>query len=328
MRLACAAALSVLLAVLLAGVDAGAQPAPFAYVALGDSFSSGEGVAPYLQNEAQEATRCDRSTRAYATWVRPPGLAASVYSLTSGGGTAGADNRYGSDENVRTTPPYAWAFWACSGAKTKNVLPSSQGGIPQGAAWATEPQLDSAAASLTDANLVTLTIGGNDAGYVDVLVQCGLFKCNTAAFRRQRAATIDATKPLLEKLYAAVAAAAPRARILVLGYAQPFPATKREQSCVALRAFAGEQDMLRTLGVRLNGTIAAAVAEVAKSGAHISFVPVAPRWAGHEVCGRKGAWMSGILTSKAGFGLDPGSFHPNLKGQRDGYAAAVNAALR
>ena len=62
--------------------------------------------------------------------------------------------------------------------------------------------------------------------------------------------------------------------------------------------------------------------------ANISFVPVASRWAGHEVCGRKGAWMSGILTSKAGFGLDPGSFHPNLKGQRDGYAAAVNAALR
>lgn len=328
MRLACAAALSALLAV-VAGVDAGAQPAPFAYVALGDSFSSGEGVAPYLQNGAQAgATRCDRSTRAYPTFVRPPGLAASVYSLASGGGAAGADNRYGSDENVRTAPPYAWAFWACSGAKTKNVLPSSQGGVSQGAAWAAEPQLDSAAASLAGANLVTLTIGGNDAGYVDVLVQCALFKCNTAAFRQQRAATIDATKPQLEKDYAAIAAAAPHARILVLGYAQPFPATKREQACVPLRAFAGEQDMLRTLGVRLNGLIAAAVADIAKTGANISFVPVASRWAGHEVCGRKGAWMSGILTSKTSFGIDPGSFHPNLKGQRDGYAAAVNAALR
>jgi lysophospholipase L1-like esterase len=328
MRLNAVAALVALLATLVVGPEAGAQPAPFTYVALGDSFSSGEGVAPYLRDGAQGQTRCDRSTRAYSTWVQPRGLAASVYSLASGGGAAGADNRYGSDRNVRTTAPFTWLSWACSGAKTKNVVPAAEGGVSQATAWATEPQLDSAAPSLADADLVTLTIGGNDAGYTDVLVQCGLFKCNTAAFRQQRTAVIDATKPLLEKVYASVAAAAPRARILVLGYAQPFPARKREQSCVALRAFAGEQDLLRSLGVRLNAMIAAAAADVARTGVNIAFVPVASRFAGHEVCGRKGAWMSGILTSQTGFGVDPGSFHPNLKGQRDGYAAAVNAALR
>ena len=58
------------------------------------------------------------------------------------------------------------------------------------------------------------------------------------------------------------------------------------------------------------------------------FVPVAGRFEGHEVCGSKGAWINGIITSSTGFGINPASFHPTLGGQRDGYGAAVNAALR
>jgi len=288
-----------------AAAGAGGAPAPFTYVALGDSFSSGEGVAPYF---SPSTTRCDRSTRAYATWVRPRGFPATVYALASGGAAPGADNRYGSDANVRTAGSFTWSFWACSGAKARQAL--------------------SGATALEDADLVTITIGGNDAGYVDVLVQCGLSRCNTPAFRSQRAARIDALQPTLEATYRAIAAEAPHARILVLGYAQPFPATRAEQSCVGLRLFAGEQDMLRALGARLNGMIGRAVADVAETGVNIDFVPVAARFAGHEVCGRKGPWLTGIKVSRTGFGLDPGSFHPNVKGQRDGYAAAVNATLR
>jgi len=308
-----------LLALALAAASSSHAAAPYTYVALGDSFSSGEGVAPYFRDVADPATgrpvnnRCDRSTRAYATWVRPPGFPASVYSLASGDGRPGAGNTYGSDRTVRTAGGATWAFWACSGAKSRNVLAVSVGGAGQGVGWDTVPQLESA--GLAKADLVTLTIGGNDAGYVDLLVECGLFRCNTPAFRAQRAARIDALKPQLERVYRAIAARAPRARILVLGYANPFPATPAEQSCGALRAFAGEQDMIRSLGARLNATIAAAAESAARSGTKIRFVPVAARFAGHEICGR-------------GFGVDPGSFHPNLLGQRDGYGAAVNAALR
>ena len=100
----------------------------------------------------------------------------------------------------------------------------------------------------------------------------------------------------------------------MLGYPQLFPATKAEQSCSGLILFSGEQNLLRRLTARLNTAIAAAVESAATSGAKIEFVPVAGRFAGHEVCGRKGSWVSGI-------------FHPSVQGQRDGYAAAVNAAL-
>jgi lysophospholipase L1-like esterase len=200
--------------------------------------------------------------------------------------------------------------------------------VPQGATGRYDggTQIDSAA--LGGADLVTITIGGNDAGYVDVLVTCGLGNCNTRAFERSRAEIIDSAKPRLEKVYRAIAAKAPHARILVLGYPHPFPAAKARQACTALSAFQGEQDMLRRLGTRLNGTIASAVATVARSGARITYVPVAGRFEGHEVCGSKGAWINGIVTSSTGFGINPASFHPTLGGQRDGYGAAVNAALR
>ena len=300
---------------------------PYSYVALGDSFSAGEGIPPFLQS----GPACNRSSRAYSTWVRPAGYAKPLYAIASGrsrSGAGGGANLYGSDTNVRSANRVMWESFACSGATTANILPRSLGGVPQGTAgrYDGETQIDSAA--LARAKLVTITIGGNDAGYVDVLVTCGLGNCNTRAFERSRAAVIDRSKPQLVKVYRAIVAKAPHARILVLGYPHPFPATKARQACPALSPFQGEQNMLRRLGARLNGTIASAVATAARSGARITFVPVAGRFEGHEVCGSKGAWINGIVTSSTGFGLNPASFHPTLAGQRDGYAAAVNAALR
>jgi lysophospholipase L1-like esterase len=300
---------------------------PYSYVALGDSFSAGEGIAPFLES----GPACHRSSRAYSNWVRPAGYPKPLYAIASGRSSAGAGggaNLYGADTNVRSATGVMWESFACSGATTANVLPRSLGGLPQGAPgrYDAETQIDSAA--LARANLVTLTLGGNDAGYVEVLVTCGLGNCNTRAFERGRATIIDRTTPRLEKVYRAIAARAPHARILVLGYPQPFPAAKARQACPAISPFQGEQDMLRRLGARLNARIASAVATVARSGARITFVPVAGRFDGHEVCGRKGAWINAIVMSSTGFGPNPASFHPTLAGQRAGYAAAVNAALR
>ena len=322
-------AVAILVALVTAASAAGAASrptaAPFTYVALGDSYSAGEGVGPYLPNA------CHRSSRAYTTWVNRPAAARSLYATASGGGRPGilgGKNKYGSERNVRSAAGVTWASWACSGAKTKNVLPMSLGGVPQqglGRIYDGATQLDSA--KLARADLVTLTIGGNDAGFVDVLLLCALGTCNTQAFERAREAIIDDARPLLEQVYRAVARKAPRARILVLGYPGLFPATKAEQSCAGLSPFRGEQNMLRRLGSHLNETIEAAVEAVGRSGAKIEFVSVTSGFAGHEICGRKGPWLNGVVTSKTGLGLDAGSFHPNLRGQRDGYAAAVDAAV-
>ena len=124
-----------------------ATTAPFTYVALGDSFSSGEGVRPFLASGAA----CDRSSRAYSTWVRPPGYARPLYAIASGAGAAGRGgaNTYGSGASSRKAGGVTWIFRACSGATTQDVLAASN------------------SATVQKANLVTLTVGGNDVGYVE-----------------------------------------------------------------------------------------------------------------------------------------------------------------
>jgi lysophospholipase L1-like esterase len=311
---AAAILVALIAAAAAAAAPAGSAAAPFSYVALGDSYSSGEGVRPFIDDG------CHRSSRAYPTWVKRPGAAKTLYATASSGGQTGS---------VRKAAGVAWAFWACSGAKTTNVLPESLGGVPQRRAGQAVPgrktQLDSA--DLTRADLVTLTIGGNDAGFVEVLVLCAVSNCNTQVFEQGRRAIIDGTRPALEKVYRATAARAPRARILVLGYPELIPASRAEQSCAALSAFRGEGQMMRRLGTHLNDTIEAAVETVAKTGAKIEFVPAEARFAGHEICGRKGPWLNAFVASPIGLGVDPASFHPNLAGQRDGYGVAANAAL-
>jgi lysophospholipase L1-like esterase len=314
-------AMSAAAVILAAG--AGAAPvrtmsAAYTYVALGDSFSAGEGVRPFLRSGGT----CDRSSRGYPTGVRPPGFAKPLYAIASGKkpvGSGGA-NMYGSTQSVRTAAHVTWVTRACSGATTRNVLPASLGGTPQAGAGGTT-QLDDAA--LKSADLVTLTIGGNDVGYVEALAICIIGDCNTPAFEQQKASLIDSTEPKLEAVFRAIAAKAPRARIFVLGYPQLFPAEASLQACPALAVFAGEQDMLRRLGTRLNDTIASAASH---AGSRVRFVPVADRFAGHEICGSKGPWLNAIVRGTSGAGIDAGSFHPNLGGQ-SGYAAAVNAAL-
>ena len=121
---------------------------------------------------------CDRASQAYSTWVKRPGDARPLYAVASGGGRPGilgGKNKYGSEKNVRSSGGAGWASWACSGAKTRNVLPKSLGGVPQvatGQVHDRQTQLDSAA--LRNADLVTITIGGNDVGFVDGLITCAV----------------------------------------------------------------------------------------------------------------------------------------------------------
>src|SRR5690242_1852786 len=82
-------------------------PAPYSYVALGDSFSSGEGIPPFLQS----GPACHRSSRAYANWVRPAGYARPLYAIASGRSRAaagGGANLYGLDTNVRSANGVMW----------------------------------------------------------------------------------------------------------------------------------------------------------------------------------------------------------------------------
>src|SRR4051812_40339071 len=119
-RSAVRAALATFL-LLLAGLAVTQQPANAvgpAYVALGDSYSSGVGTRTYIS----DGTSCQRSVYAYP------------YLIAQGRG-------------------YALNFQACSGATTSTV---------------TSGQL---AALSTATRYVTMSVGGNDAGFSSVITE-------------------------------------------------------------------------------------------------------------------------------------------------------------
>jgi hypothetical protein len=307
--------------------------AGYKYVALGDSYSSGEGVPP---SYFEPANRCHRSTQAYPVHVQQPGVGdASLYELRAQAGLG-----------------VAWGFQACSGAVTENLLDKRQG-KERFVQLAPDTTADAGNANRlpvdANTNLVTLTIGGNNMKFAEVLTWCGQksASCDTddykdtgkslAAYQRQLR---DAVAPDLTKVYERIRRQAPNARIMVLGYPQMFPKTAREQNCVkiiqrklpklGIVGFShAEQNALRQATSEFNQTIAARA-----QAAGAEFVPVDGYFAGHEICGSEDDdWMnSPTFQHKDGggwkdWGATDQTFHPNEKGHKSGYATAINDAL-
>ncbi len=140
------------------GFDVGGCPAgtneshPWAqlqstYVALGDSFSSGEGVPPYFVPTNTAANQCHRSTRAY------PVIVAKTLGYY-GDGIANFGDHPCSGAVVADV-------WGTAGAGAGTI-----GGIGQ---WNEQPQITNVDKRT---GLVTLSIGGNDVGFGTMLKSC------------------------------------------------------------------------------------------------------------------------------------------------------------
>jgi lysophospholipase L1-like esterase len=257
------------------------------YVALGDSFSAGEGVQPYEPGTATVRDRCHRSRRAYSRLV--------------------------SLAHIR----FVRSFYACSGATTPDVLSRSR--------YGEVPQLDHP--RLHRAQLVTISIGGNDAGFVKVLIECTRLygRLHHSRCYRQSAAHrilggIEALRGTLASTFEAIRGRTGlQAKIVVLDYPNLFPA----QGCRKLNAVFDEhaQTFMRTAGGVLDATIAAAASQ-----AHVQFVDVRQEFAQHELCARK-EWVDFLVRPRARRpGAITGSFHPNAAGQR-AYARVLRRAL-
>lgn len=270
---------------------------PVRYVALGDSFSSGEGAGTYAAGTDTRANRCHRSTAAY------PELFTQAFGKLP-------------DQNGRTA---SLQFWACSGARTGNILKRSQG-----KAKAEGPQISR---MTTDTDLVTVTIGGNDAGFLRMLIACSraapgrtVAPCDNAEVDKR----VSSVAAPLKRVFTAIRQRAPHATVIVLDYPQLFPADHVEQGCLALRPWSRHsQHVLRDATVKLDDALSAAAAH-----AGVWFDEVREEFAGHAVCDPE-PWVSPLKAS-----LNPNrlieSFHPNAQGQRayaDALAAFVSQKL-
>jgi lysophospholipase L1-like esterase len=243
-------------------VPASADPVVAAgkYVALGDSYSSGTGAGDY-----GDSGSCKRSANAYAQlWAN-------------------------------ANAPSAFAFVACSGATTGDVLANQVGALS------------------ADTELVTISIGGNDAGFADVMTDCNLGSDATCVARNEEARTFATnTLPgLLDGVYNEIRGRAPNARVVVMGYPRIYVLNG---DC--------NVGLSETKRAAINGSSDVLADVVAgRAGAFgFTFVDGRSAFSGHEICADGTWWLHSVT-----FPIDE-SYHPTAAGQRDGYFAALSGA--
>jgi GDSL-like Lipase/Acylhydrolase family/Carboxypeptidase regulatory-like domain len=276
----------------------GEQPRGAPYVALGDSFSSGEGNPPFEAKSNTASNKCHRSLgHAY-----PLTLASSL-------GLSG---------------PFI-AFVACSGATTGNIWSGPD--PPEDYSKDPEPhQLNSLSRAT---RVVTLTAGGDDIGFPTVLTECVIWACPVAALFSSPVKNADRDianlRPTLEKTYREVRRVAPNAKVYVLGYPYVFPLDPSlladTATCIKAGLVLGSLSWLAPREVALDDVI-----KNAATSAGVTYIdPNAPgkpySFLGHDVCSSS-SWFNNLINS------DPTeySFHPNHTGQAE-LAAALSSAV-
>lgn len=192
---------------------------------------------------------------------------------------------------------YDLNFRACSGAVIADVTNAQLGALSSSTSY------------------VTLTVGGNDAGFADVLTTCAkpwwLGSC-TKAVDRARAYIDDTLPGRLATLYSQIRDRAPNAQVVVAGYPRVFG----DEDCNSLTFFSGSERS------KLNGTadlINRRIREVATSRG-FSFADPTSRFVGHPVCANE-EWINGLSSPIAE------SYHPNRDGHARGYLPSVTALL-
>lgn len=162
---------------------------------------------------------------------------------------------------------------------------------------------------------VTVSVGGNDAGFADVLTECALpgwaSDCDRAIDDAQTYIS-SSLGPALGALYAQVRSRAPQARAVVVGYPRVFMG----EDCNALTWFSpAEQSQLNRTADQLNGVLAARARSTG-----FSFANPTSRFVGHAVCDSP-EWLNGLS-----YPVEE-SYHPNVAGHRDGYTPLVGPVL-
>jgi len=224
-------------------------------------------------------------------------------SYSSGVGAGSYDSASGSCKRSTRAYPALWAaahspstfsFTACSGARTGDVLSGQLGPLS------------------ADTDLVSISIGGNDAGFSDVMTTCVLQSESTCLNRIAQARSyVDTTLPgKLDQVYSAISSRAPAAHVVVLGYPRFY---KLGGSCIA-----GLSEKERSA---INGAADYLNSATAKRAADhgFTFGDVVPTFTGHEICSGS-AWLHSINWFNIGE-----SYHPTASGQSGGYLPVFTA---
>jgi lysophospholipase L1-like esterase len=248
------------------------------YVSLGDSYTA----APLVPNATGSPLLCGRST-----------------------------NNYPSDVS-RALSPSSFSDASCSSATTADMTQSQS---LEGGVQTAPPQFN----ALTSGDaLVTLGIGGNDAGLIGVAEECGKLDvirpfgtaCKnhyTSGGSDPNKAAITATGPKVAAVIQGIHARAPHAEVLVVGYPDGLP-TNGSACWPLVPLSAGDITYFNSLETALN-TVLHNTADA--NGA--TYVDTFTSSIGHDACKAPGtAWVNGFIPTSAAFPL-----HPNQAGEQN-----------
>jgi hypothetical protein len=266
------------------------------YVALGDSFQSGEGALVYLQGTARAENRCHRSSSAYPWELLNRGDVFSGLQFWACSGAVASDL---SQTTVESSPPYDDPIWPTSdsGAVLGTVPESYLGRLSD------------------DTQLVTIGIGGNDLGFVPTLQACIAINNlgHTPCWPFLAPGLADTLSQKVEEglwtdVFDAVRAGASNARVVVLGYPRFFVNDRNPSLCDFTTGVSkADQLWLNSTIRQVNSAIAAAA-----YSRGFQYVDIYDLPAGHELCSDSDdKFLNGIILANAeGTVPAPESYHP------------------
>lgn len=248
------------------------------YVAIGDSYSSGEGTYEYNDG------RCHRGPLA---WPRR------------------LDELEERLEIARHV--------ACTGARTNQLFEEYKGTTQVDVAHP-DPSVD----------LVTVTIGGNDVGFRDILIDCRISpiqQCLTGNKYTQFQDTVERVALALEEsVYRKLRTAFPNARIVHVGYPELFPGTGEDAvNCGWLTS--GEKIQVEKAAQYLDLWLGIAAG---RSQFDIEYISSLDALDGHELC-TPDSWVQPISPQGEWRAVRSEQAHPTADGQIAWTADIANA---
>lgn len=212
-------------------------------------------------------------------------------------GTSCQRSTYAYPKLVAAARGYSLTFKACAGATTSTVTSGQLSVLSSSTAY------------------VTISVGGNDAGFTSVLTECAkpgwMSNCDGKINTAQ--AFINNTLPgRLSTLYASIRSKAPNAVVVVVGYPRLFMG----EDCNAATWFSpAEETRLNQTADLLNSKLSAAA-----SARGFRFANPTSRFVGHAVCDDP-EWLNGLSSPISE------SYHPNRLGHSSGYKPLVQGLL-
>jgi lysophospholipase L1-like esterase len=230
-----------------------------------------------------------------------------VYIALGDSYSAGVGTPENNTDACQRTPASYPALWALAHSGTRSTSVACTGAT-------TVDVLDNQIGAVTsETTLVTVTAGGDDAGFSDVMTVCvlqGTAACQAAV--DQAATFISQSLPArLAELYSAIREAAPAAKVVVLGYPRLFEST---DPC------AGAPDRDSRVALNRGADALDDVTAAAAVRAGFTFADVRDEFAGHGICTTGTPWIQGVVNPLSN------SFHPVAAGYAQGYLPVLTAA--